>query len=311
MRWLRQPPVGVGVDWSHPLARGLEGCWPLNEGGGLRALDLSRNRNHGTFVNTDPRYREVSRIGWAVAFPYWTFPCHIHTDLLPGAWPGITLSVWSRMDVADNYPMMLSYGENSDRVLELRSQAATGKVECVRRNDNLGAADMWGSAGAGWIHWVGVGDGTTIALFKNGALADTQVADHNIAAASSIPLRIGNRSDNAGFTWSGGLTDVRVWSRALSVTEVRHLCVAPWEMFVPSGRPAGASLFPSHTFVGTDDVIASLVSGVAAESGFGDGVPGATAEAVIPATGSAAAVTPANASAVAVYPADATAKRRY
>jgi hypothetical protein len=34
------PPLGSQVDWSHPLASGLVGCWLLNERGGSQVFDL-------------------------------------------------------------------------------------------------------------------------------------------------------------------------------------------------------------------------------------------------------------------------------
>ena len=46
--WGKQkPPLGFGIDRSHPLARGLVGCWLFNEGAGGRANDIAGVR-HGT-----------------------------------------------------------------------------------------------------------------------------------------------------------------------------------------------------------------------------------------------------------------------
>ena len=46
-----KPPVGSQINWGHPLARGLVGCWLLNEGAGRKAYDLSEYRNHGTLTS--------------------------------------------------------------------------------------------------------------------------------------------------------------------------------------------------------------------------------------------------------------------
>ena len=40
----QKPPLGSIIDWSHPLARGLVGCWLLNEGGGDAIYDMVENR---------------------------------------------------------------------------------------------------------------------------------------------------------------------------------------------------------------------------------------------------------------------------
>ena len=47
-----KPPLGVRLNTSHPLARGLVGCLLMNEGGGNKAFDLSGNGKHGTLTAT-------------------------------------------------------------------------------------------------------------------------------------------------------------------------------------------------------------------------------------------------------------------
>ena len=51
MKWLQKPPLGVGLDFTHPLAQGLVGCWLFNEGSGDKVNDLSGNGNVGTLQN--------------------------------------------------------------------------------------------------------------------------------------------------------------------------------------------------------------------------------------------------------------------
>lgn len=47
MLWTPQskPAPGAQIDYSHPLARGLVGCWLFNEGSGVRANDLAQVNN--------------------------------------------------------------------------------------------------------------------------------------------------------------------------------------------------------------------------------------------------------------------------
>jgi hypothetical protein len=42
---------GLQINKAHPLAQGLVGYWPLNEGFGTKAYDLSGNNNTGTLTN--------------------------------------------------------------------------------------------------------------------------------------------------------------------------------------------------------------------------------------------------------------------
>jgi len=43
----QKPWLGQQVDRSHPCAKGLVGCWPMNEGAGNTVADLSGNGNKG------------------------------------------------------------------------------------------------------------------------------------------------------------------------------------------------------------------------------------------------------------------------
>jgi len=63
----QKPPLGAMLGRSHPLARGLVGCWLFNEGAGVKAYDLSGNGNKGTLTGFDG----TPTSGWnaaAVAF---------------------------------------------------------------------------------------------------------------------------------------------------------------------------------------------------------------------------------------------------
>ncbi|MBU0598822.1 LamG domain-containing protein, partial [Patescibacteria group bacterium] len=44
-----KPLLGVQLNRSHPLAKGLVGCWVMNEGAGNKIYDLSGNGNDGSF----------------------------------------------------------------------------------------------------------------------------------------------------------------------------------------------------------------------------------------------------------------------
>lgn len=50
-----KPNVGARINFAHPLARGLVGCWLFNEGGGSRVFDLSGRNNQGYFLGSPTR----------------------------------------------------------------------------------------------------------------------------------------------------------------------------------------------------------------------------------------------------------------
>lgn len=49
----QKPVRGMQLNKSHPLARGLVGCWVMNEAIGDKVFDLSGNENHGTNNGAD------------------------------------------------------------------------------------------------------------------------------------------------------------------------------------------------------------------------------------------------------------------
>jgi hypothetical protein len=52
MDWnMTKPPLGAKINFAHPLAKGIVGCWLLNEGMGDKVYDLSGNGNTGTLAN--------------------------------------------------------------------------------------------------------------------------------------------------------------------------------------------------------------------------------------------------------------------
>ena len=51
--YIKKPPLGSQIDWSHPLSTGIVGYWLFNEGSGNKINDISNNRNIGTLTNFD------------------------------------------------------------------------------------------------------------------------------------------------------------------------------------------------------------------------------------------------------------------
>jgi hypothetical protein len=51
MDWnMTKPPLGSKIDFSHPLSKGIVGCWLFNEGMGDKVQDISGNGNTGTLT---------------------------------------------------------------------------------------------------------------------------------------------------------------------------------------------------------------------------------------------------------------------
>ena len=74
-----------------------------------------------------------------------------------------------------------------------------------------------------WTHIVGTYDGSTIRIYKNGVLADSQ--EQATYSPGSHAISIGD--DILGSTiddrWQGNLDEVKIWARALSANEVQTI----------------------------------------------------------------------------------------
>lgn len=51
-RWISKPPIGSQIDWSHPLTKGLVGCWLMNERGGTKVNDLANRSVNSAFTGS-------------------------------------------------------------------------------------------------------------------------------------------------------------------------------------------------------------------------------------------------------------------
>jgi hypothetical protein len=98
-----------------------------------------------------------------------------------------------------------------------------------------------------WIHVVGIADGERVHIFKDGRQLDSDLYAGTITpTAGEAPLRLGTREIGESH-FLGGLGEVRIWNRALSVSEVSELyhfdtvpegLVAEWRLSEETGPTA-------------------------------------------------------------------------
>lgn len=152
----------------------------------------------------------------------------------------LSISVWLRPDV-------LNFSHSQSGYVHWMGKGVSNQHEYVFRMYNLSDAtrpnrmsayafNLSGGLGAGgyvqetvttgvWIHLVAVYDYTNnqIKLYKNGVLKDTDTfSGYSIVPANgTAPFRIGTR--DFGSYFEGAIDDVRVYDRALSVSEINSL----------------------------------------------------------------------------------------
>ncbi|MFE7392206.1 LamG domain-containing protein [Streptomyces sp. NPDC057582] len=91
---------------------------------------------------------------------------------------------------------------------------------------------------SGWHHVAGVYDGEKVQIFIDGTVRATQPATGKITPTTGTPVIVGNCPSDPTRRFSGGIDEVRVYTRALSATEIN----AQFEATTPATGADDSSL---------------------------------------------------------------------
>ena len=202
-------------DYSQDITDGLAAWWPLNERGGLTALDISGKNNHGT-LTSGPVWA-----GGGLSFDgtndYVSAP-----NLSVSA--GFTISAW--------------VNKRSTGVQTVTGQANAGVTSAsfyLRINGNSGFStggtfkeivvpDLSLNT---WRHVALNYDGANLRYYLNGALAAGPTAATGNVDNPASSFAIGRLGAFDGQYWNGVINNLYIFNRALSALEVQQLCINP------------------------------------------------------------------------------------
>lgn len=238
-------PRGAQLNRSHPLARGLVGCWLFNEGTGDKVFDLSGNGNQGTLTNMDPATDWVGgKDGWALDFD----------------------GVDDEVDVVDNPTLQPATSVTLFAVFNSHDISATSGWQALIRKERLSTGDesyaldisndqlrfivrndSTYNAIQRTLTWINDRDysvcgifhgGETITLNRNGGEFDqTDTPTFTTMTYDASLLDLG-RQTAAGTSLNGCISIAYVYNRALIAAEVHQLHLNPYQIF-ESGVSAG------------------------------------------------------------------------
>lgn len=143
----------------------------------------------------------------------------------------ITVSMWGYMDNWNDYGNMISCTQNGGWNFE-RSGSNTLQFALFRNGAYIAAAEtvVLSSYTAGWHHFVGTYDGSTIALYVDGVLkrSTTVEGKYPIGYNTTNGIFIGAEAGDNPTTpdlgyFKGLLSDVRIYATALSVDDIKEL----------------------------------------------------------------------------------------
>ena len=223
------------INWAHPLAKGLVGCWLFNEGSGNRVYDLCRSSD-GLFANISTGGFVSSERGPAVSLnssgSSERIGCGVSSALDVNN--RITMMAYVNFRVLANYQYFFSKG--MDVQYQLDTGGTTGSCCRIVIFNSAGSAvvNIEGPAGTlvtnKWLQVIGTYDGTNANIYVNGVLAKQGAVADFVFKATTNPLELGNSyGNNNGVNClylMGGL-----WNRALTPQEVSQLYQSPYAMF--------------------------------------------------------------------------------
>ena len=156
----------------------------------------------------------------------------------------VTVETWINLDAAANKPFHAAVAR-WDGSYEIDVNQGTGRANFVVRNDTNAfalAASTRPVVRDQWHHLVGVFDGGIATIYMDGIQGTSVNLGGTLQNAGPVPDRVmagASRDGNGGgsFNWTGGLDEVAIYDRALSLAEVQEHFTAAGGVIVPPPPP--------------------------------------------------------------------------
>jgi hypothetical protein len=190
--------------------------WKFDDGSGTTLFDSSGNGHDGTLMG-DPKW-VPGKLGGALEFDgdgdY--VDCGASSDFeIP---VNLSITCWIKVNQFDKtWQAIMTTSDSSWRV-----HRSSSSNNIAWGTSGLSPTDLTGTTDVStgeWFHIAAVYNGTQKLLYINGNLDASSDSTGNIST-SSMPVFIGENSGATNRFWDGLIDDVRIYSRALSETEI-------------------------------------------------------------------------------------------
>jgi hypothetical protein len=234
--------VTVSISGGGGTPTGPVAAYSFSEGSGTTTADVTGRGNTGTLAGAT--WTTAGRNGTALSFNGTSSMVTIADAASLDLTSAMTMEAWVRPAVATSWRTVI-LKESGTNGLAYALYATNGAAPSFYLNNGSNDFNADGTSQLPlntWTHLAATYDGSTLRLYVNGTLAGTRTAAIS-ARVSTSPLRIGGNAIWDEF-FSGQIDDVRLYSRALSASEVTtdmNTPVAPPD----TAAPAVSSVVPA------------------------------------------------------------------
>ncbi|PIO00515.1 hypothetical protein COT72_00365, partial [archaeon CG10_big_fil_rev_8_21_14_0_10_43_11] len=193
----------------------LLGYWDFEANDSTSAYDQSGMDNNGTITSAD--WVRYGKIGSAFTFDGSSDYISTGITTTPSAF---TLSAWAYPDVTDGTLATLASKFSSGPYNGFFLRHVNGVMYAAVYNAGTSYSSITSVSATTWAHWAMTFDGSTIRLYKNGALADN---DAGTLGSTSAAFVIGANYAGSSERFDGIIDEVYLYNRALTAEEVNAL----------------------------------------------------------------------------------------
>ena len=234
----KKPVNDVKLDLSNPLADGQIARYLINESSGP-INDLLSNTDQGVLTGAT---HKITNKGQVLSFSPSSTDRVVVDDhtIFDTITDSITVEGWG---------YLTSYGTNSAKMLVKGDATTSGgydwAMQVYSTAVQFGILDTGVAYNAAWStalslnvwhHFIGTYDGINVRLYVDGFLRATTAHTGSINNGASRNLVIGNANSagNTARVWTGDISNVAVWNRALSADDVLIKYRNTYEDIVPA-----------------------------------------------------------------------------
>ncbi len=219
------------------LGSDLVGWWNFNEGSGTTARDISGYDNHGTIVGATYVDGVPGTGGTALSFNGSSYVTLTSASVIFGQNYPWTVSYWFNHSDASGWQTMIRFqsGVAPYDAIKFRGINNTLYFMYVDEGNDLKTVyTLSGYASNIWYYLIMSYDGTTFTGYVNG-LPVSSVNDSFIGFSDRVTY-IGTELTSSGFYKEGLIDDVRIYSRALTASEVLTLYAQTKNKYLVEGN---------------------------------------------------------------------------